>query len=57
MKKIKNLSWIPLIGNFFVDDAYNYKIFTKKVYIFCRLYHFITLFAFGYFIGILIKFL
>jgi hypothetical protein len=51
MKKIKILSWIPIVGTFYVYDALYYAIFTKKVYIFCRLYHFITLFVIGYFIG------
>lgn len=51
MKKIKILSWMPIVGNYFVDDALYFKIITKKSYIFCRIYHFITLFAIGYFIG------
>jgi hypothetical protein len=50
-KKIKILSWIPIIGLFFVDDALYFSIITKNVYIFCRIYHFINLFIIGYFIG------
>jgi len=51
MKKIKILSWIPIVGVYYADDALYYAVFTKKVYIFCRLYHFIVLFIIGYFLG------
>ena len=47
MKKSKNLSWIPLIGTFFIDSAH----FTKNVYIFCRIYQFFCMFGIGYFLG------
>jgi hypothetical protein len=54
MKNIKNLkilSWIPIVGAFVAEDALIFEIFTKKVYIFCRIYHFIILFVIGWFIG------
>lgn len=51
MKKIKILSWTPIVGAFVSDDAYRDRILTKKAYIFCRIYHFIILFGIGWFLG------
>lgn len=30
MKKIKILSWIPIVGTYYADNALYYAVFTKK---------------------------
>ena len=51
MKKMKILSWVPIVGAFVAEDTYRDRILTKTSYIFCRIYHFIILFGIGYFLG------